>query len=215
MNDRMTNRTKTLAAKDKQHFWHPFTQMRDWCAEEPLIIERGDGTTLFDTDGNAYIDGVSSLWCNIHGHRRPEIDAAVRDQLGRIAHSTMLGSSGPPAIELAERLVSIAPDKLTKVFYSDSGSEAMEIALKIAFQYWRQKGEGRRTKFAALDLGYHGDTIGAVSLGGIPLFHGVYGPLLFEPLRAPEGGHRRGEPVAVDLRGPLPVPAMDQNANGR
>ncbi|MFH1730894.1 MAG: adenosylmethionine--8-amino-7-oxononanoate transaminase, partial [Planctomycetota bacterium] len=124
-------------------------------------------------------------WCNIHGHRKREIDDAVRDQLGRIAHSTMLGLSGPPAIRLAERLARLAPAPLSRVFYSDSGSEAMEIALKIAFQYWRQKGEGRRTKFAALDLGYHGDTIGAVSLGAIPLFHGVYGPLHFESLRAP------------------------------
>ena len=181
----MTDRTQELAAKDKEYFWHPFTQMKDWCDEEPLIIERGEGTTLIDTDGNEYIDGVSSLWCNVHGHRRPEIDAAIRSQLDRVAHSTMLGTSGPPAIELAERLAALAPDGLRKVFYSDSGSEAMEIALKIAFQYWRQKGGERRTRFVALDLGYHGDTIGAASVGGIPLFHAVYGPLLFETLRAP------------------------------
>ena len=182
------SRTQELADKDRKYFWHPFTQMKDWAKEEPpLIIERGEGARLYDTDGNEYIDGVASLWCNIHGHRRPEIDRAIRDQLGRIAHSTMLGSSGPPAIELAERLVRLAPRPLSKVFYSDSGSEAMEIAIKIAFQFWRQRPQGaeRRTKFLALDLGYHGDTIGAVSLGGIPLFHSVYGPLLFETLRAP------------------------------
>ena len=181
----MTDRTRQLAEQDKKYLWHPFTQMKEWADEEPLIIERGEGATLFDTDGNAYIDGVSSLWCNIHGHRKAEIDDAVRDQLDRIAHSTMLGLSGPPAVELAERLVKLAPRPLAKVFYSDSGSEAMEIALKIAFQSQRQKGEGARTKFVALDQGYHGDTIGAVSLGGIPLFHSVYGPLLFETLRAP------------------------------
>jgi adenosylmethionine-8-amino-7-oxononanoate aminotransferase len=181
----MPDRTEDLAAKDKQYFWHPFTQMKDWCGERPLIIERGEGTTLYDTDGSAYIDGTSSLWCNVHGHRRPEIDAAIRGQLDRIAHSTMLGTSGPPAIELAERLVQLAPDGLAKVFYSDSGSEAMEIALKAAFQYWRQKGDDGRTKFVSLDLGYHGDTLGAVSVGGIGLFHNVYGPLLFDGLRAP------------------------------
>ncbi len=181
----MTDRTRELAEKDKEHFWHPFTQMRDWLAEEPLVIERGEGTTLYDTDGNAYIDGVSSLWCNLFGHRRPEIDAAVRDQLGRIAHATMLGTTAPPPIELAERLARLAPGELNKVFYSDSGSEAVEIALKIAFQYWRLKGEEGRTKFVALDLAYHGDTVGAVSVGGIPVFQGLYGPLLFETLRAP------------------------------
>jgi len=181
----MTSPAEELAAKDKRHLWHPFTQMKDWLDEEPLIIERGQGAKVYDVDGNGYIDGVASLWCNIHGHRKREIDDAVRDQLGRIAHSTMLGLSCPPAIELAERLARLAPGPLTKVFYSDSGSEAMEIALKIAFQYWQQKGEPQRTRFVALELAYHGDTIGAVSLGGIPLFHGVYGPLLFDALRAP------------------------------
>jgi len=183
----MTDRASELAAKDKRHLWHPFTQMKDWCEGEPLVIERGEGCTLYDTDGNAYLDGVASLWCNVHGHRRPEIDRAVREQLDRLAHSTILGLTNPPAVELAERLVAITPEPLTRVFYSDSGSEAMEIALKIAFQYWRHKeGEGaRRTKFVALDLAYHGDTIGAVGLGGIPLFQSVYGPLLFETLRAP------------------------------
>ncbi len=173
-----------LAARDKQYLWHPFTQMKDWLDAEPLIIERAEGTTLYDVEGNAYIDGVSSLWCNIHGHRRAEIDEAIRRQLDLVAHSTMLGLSGPPAIELAERLVRLAPPPLRKVFYSDSGSEAMEIALKVAFQARKQRGE-HRTKFVALDLAYHGDTIGVVSLGGIPLFHAVYGPLLFETLRAP------------------------------
>ena len=131
-----------LAAADRAHLWHPFTQQRGWCAEEPLIVERAEGSDLIDTEGRRYIDGVSSLWCNVHGHRHPRIDAAVREQLDRVAHSTMLGLSHPPAIELARRLVEIAPAGLTRVFYSDSGSTATEIALKMAFQYWRQAGRG-------------------------------------------------------------------------
>ncbi len=181
----MNERTRKLAEMDKAHLWHPFTQMRDWQVEDPLIIERGEGTTLYDTDGNAYIDGVSSLWCNVHGHRRPEIDRAIHDQLDRVAHSTMLGLSAPPAVELAERLTELAPDGLDKVFYSDSGSTAMEIALKIAFQYWQQATGEPRPTFIALDQAYHGDTIGAVSLGGITLFHETYRPLLFDAVRAP------------------------------
>src|ERR671915_1748178 len=130
--------TENLAALDHQHLWHPFTQMREWVSEEPLVIEQAEGTDLVDTDGRRYIDGVSSLWCNVHGHRHPRIDAAVRDQLDRVAHSTMLGLSHRPGIELARRLAEIAPPGLTRVFYSDSGSTAAEIALKMAFQYWRQ-----------------------------------------------------------------------------
>src|SRR3954464_7366625 len=120
---------------DRDHVWHAFTQMAEY---EPLLIGRAEGCTLSDVDGRRYIDGVSSLWCNVHGHRHPKIDAAVREQLDRVAHSTMLGLSHPPAIELARRLVEIAPAGLTRVFYSDSGSTATEIALKMAFQYWRQ-----------------------------------------------------------------------------
>jgi adenosylmethionine-8-amino-7-oxononanoate aminotransferase len=180
------SRSDDLARRDADHLWHPFTQMKEWPDEPPLVIERGEGATLFDVDGNAYIDGVASLWCNIHGHRKPAIDAAIRAQLDRIAHTTLLGLTAEPPVRLAERLAALAPDRLNRVFYSDSGSEAMEIALKIAFQYWRQRPDvGTRTKFVALDLAYHGDTIGAVSLGGIPLFHAVYGPLLFETLRVP------------------------------
>jgi adenosylmethionine---8-amino-7-oxononanoate aminotransferase len=176
-----------LVAADRAHLWHPFTQQRDWAGEEPLIVERAEGTDLFDTRGNRYVDGVSSLWCNVHGHRRPEIDAAIRDQLDRVAHSTMLGLSHPGAIELARRLVEIAPPGLTRVFYSDSGSTATEIALKMAFQYWAQRGETRRTRFVSLREAYHGDTIGSVSVGGIDLFHATYRPLLFETLSAAPG----------------------------
>ena len=137
--------------------------------------------------GRRYIDGVSSLWCNVHGHGHPRIDAAVRDQLGRVAHTTMLGLSHRPGIELAQRLVELAPAGLSRVFYSDSGSTATEIALKMAFQYWRQRGEERRTKFVALRMAYHGDTIGSVSVGGIDLFHSLYRPLLFDTLKAEPG----------------------------
>lgn len=179
--------TEELAALDKQVLWHPFTQQAGWEEEPPLIVERARGCTLWDTDGNAYLDGVSSLWCNVHGHGHPAIDAAVRAQLERVAHSTLLGLSHPPAIELARRLTEIAPPGLTRVFYSDSGSTAVEIALKMAFQWWAQRGEPRRTRFVTLREAYHGDTIGSVSLGGIDLFHAVYRPLLFDALHAVPG----------------------------
>jgi len=182
-----SDQTARLRAADKAHLWHPFTQMAEWTAGAGVVIAAGDREFLIDTDGNRYIDGTSSLWCNLHGHRRPEIDAAVIAQLGRIAHSTLLGLASGPSIELAERLVRIAPRGLTRVFYSDSGSTAVEIALKMAFQYWRQlpQPEPRRTKFVSLFLGYHGDTVGAVSVGGIDLFHGLYRPLLFDTIQAP------------------------------
>ncbi|HEY8769323.1 MAG TPA: adenosylmethionine--8-amino-7-oxononanoate transaminase [Thermoleophilaceae bacterium] len=179
-----------LVSADRDHLWHPFTQQRGWEREEPLIVERAEGTDLVDTEGRRYIDGVSSLWCNVHGHRHPVIDAAVREQLDRIAHTTMLGLSHPSAIELAARLVDIAPPGLSRVFYSDSGSTAAEIALKMAFQYWQQQGgeHARKTKFVALRDAYHGDTVGSVSVGGIELFHSLYRPLLFDTLKA-EPGH--------------------------
>ena len=174
-----------LSALDKKYLWHPFTQMADWEKEEILVIERAEGVYLMDTEGRRYLDGVSSLWCNVHGHRVPEIDEAVRDQLGKVAHSTFLGLSNVPAIELAKELISIAPKGLRRVFYSDSGSEAVEIALKMAYQYWRQKGKKKKTKFARLTNAYHGDTLGAVSVGGIDLFHQTYSPLLFKTYEVP------------------------------
>jgi adenosylmethionine-8-amino-7-oxononanoate aminotransferase len=175
-----------LVAADRAYLWHPFTQQRGWCAEEPLIVARAEGTTLIDTAGRRYLDGVSSLWCNVHGHRQPRIDAAVRGQLGRVAHSTMLGLSHPPGIELARRLIELSPPGLRRVFYSESGSAAVEIALKMAFQYWHQRGEPR-TRFIALEDAYHGDTLGSVSVGGIDLFHSLYRPLLFDTLKARPG----------------------------
>ncbi len=169
------------AQLDRDHLWHPFTQQLGWVEEEPLMIERAEGSTLIDGEGRRYIDGVSSLWCNVHGHRHPGIDAAVAEQLGKVAHSTMLGLSHPAAAELAARLVELAPPGLTRVFYSESGSTAVEIALKMAFQYQRQRGgqHARRTSFVHLRDSYHGDTIGSVSVGGIDTFHAAYRPLLF------------------------------------
>ncbi len=178
-------KTEIWRARDRRVLWHPFTQQKLWMEEEFPIIVRGRGVHLWDADGRKYLDGVSSLWCNIHGHGRREIDSAIRRQLGRIAHSTFLGLSNPPAIELAERLVSIAPKGLTRVFYSDDGSTAVEVALKMAFQYWQQNGQPGRTKFISLDAGYHGDTIGAVSLGGVEAFSDVFKPLLFRTIKAP------------------------------
>jgi adenosylmethionine-8-amino-7-oxononanoate aminotransferase len=177
------------AQLDHDHVWHPFTQQQGWSEEEPLVIERAEGSHVIDAAGRRYIDGTSSLWCNVHGHRHPAIDAAVREQLDRVAHSTMLGLSHPGATELAARLVAIAPPGLSRVFYSDSGSTAAEVALKMAFQYQAQRGgdHGRRTSFVKLRGAYHGDTIGSVSVGGIDLFHGAYGPLLFETHAAEPG----------------------------
>lgn len=184
------DRTKYLAKLDKQCLWHPFTQMRDWMYRDILIIDRAKGNYLYDTRGNRYLDGISSLWCNVHGHRKPAIDAAIRRQLNKVAHSTMLGLSNVPAIELAKELVDIAPKGLSRVFYSDSGATAVEIALKMAFQFWRQakeksKEQRAKHKFLTFTNAYHGDTIGSVSLGGMALFHSVYKPLLFPAIQAP------------------------------
>ncbi len=178
--------TRELAAIDKRVLWHPFTQQRGWSEEQPLIVQRAQGCTLYDTDGNAYIDCISSLWCTVHGHAHPVIDAAVRAQLERVAHTTMLGLAHPPAIELAAKLIDLAPPGLSRVFYSDNGSTAAEVALKMAFQYWRHRGE-TRAGFVCLRDGYHGDTIGSVSVGGIDLFHAKFGPLLFETWQAEPG----------------------------
>lgn len=176
---------KSLSEQDKQYIWHPFTQMEEWRQSDPLVIERAEGNWLFDTSGRRYLDGVSSLWVNVHGHRRHEIDEAVKQQLGMVAHSTLLGLASVPSIELARRLVEITPSGLSKVFYSDSGSTAVEVALKIAFQYWRNRGLERKKLFVTLSEAYHGDTIGSVSLGGIDLFHAIFQPLLFHTVSIP------------------------------
>jgi adenosylmethionine-8-amino-7-oxononanoate aminotransferase len=177
------------AQLDHDHLWHPFTQQRDWCEEAPLVIESAEGSHLIASDGRRYIDGNASLWCNVHGHRHPGIDKAVKDQLEKVAHSTMLGLAHPGAAELAGRMVEITPEGLNRVFYSESGSTATEIALKMAFQFQQQRGgqHRRRTSFVHLREAYHGDTIGSVSVGGIDLFHSTYRPLLFKTHAAEPG----------------------------
>ncbi|MCY8718735.1 adenosylmethionine--8-amino-7-oxononanoate transaminase [Bacillus sp. S10C12M] len=176
--------THDLIEKSKKHLWLPFTQMKDY-DENPLIIESGAGIKVKDINGKEYYDGFSSVWLNVHGHRKKELDDAIKKQLGKIAHSTLLGMTNVPATQLAERLIDISPTKLTRVFYSDSGAEAMEIALKMAFQYWKNIGKPKKQTFITMKNGYHGDTIGAVSVGSIELFHRVYGPLMFDSYKAP------------------------------
>ncbi len=207
--------TRRLIELDKAHVWHPFTAMRQWRENEQLIIEGGEGPYLIDTEGRRYIDGVSSLWCNVLGHRVPEIDAAIVGQLGKIAHSTLLGLGNVPSIELAERLVRVAPGnrgmsrvqnpesrveeggkkKLNKVFYSDAGATAVEAAFKMAVGYWFHKGKPEKKGFIGLAGAYHGDTVGAMSVGYSELFHKPFVSMVFpvrametvDALRAPEG----------------------------
>ncbi len=201
-----------LEDTDKKYIWHPFTQMKDWAAGTPTIIEEGSGCRIKDIDGKWYLDGVSSIWVNIHGHRRKEIDDAIREQIGKISHSTLLGLSNVPAIKLAERIIGIMGRSFNcmgnsswlpssgraqqvgvkaempspaKVFYSDNGSTAVEVALKMAFQYWIHKGVEGKNSFLSLTNAYHGDTLGAVSVGGVDIFHKVFGPLLFKTFKAP------------------------------
>lgn len=176
-------RIKRLVDWDKKYLWHPFTQMRDWLTEEPLIIDQAKGPYLTDVRGNRYLDGVSSLWVNLHGHRHALIDRAVKGQIGRVSHSTLLGLSNTPAVELARQLVGIAPKGLEKVFYSDNGSTAVEAAVKIAYQYWQNTGRPAKRHIAHLANSYHGDTLGSVSVGGIDLFHKVYRGLMFKTVR--------------------------------
>lgn len=190
-----------LAAMNKNHLWHPFTQMKDYNNADPLIIERGEGIKLFDVQGRAYYDGFSSVWLNVHGHNVPELNQAITEQLGRVAHSTLLGMANVPAIELAEKLVEITPEGLNKVFYSDSGATGVEIAIKMAFQYWHNKGIRGKTKFVTMNQAYHGDTIGAVSVGAIPLYHDTFRPMLFSSYTIPYPyayRHAGGEAQALE-----------------
>ena len=172
-----------LKQLDHNYLWHPFTQMQEWMNEEPCIISQGDGHYLVDVHGQKYLDGVSSLWCNIHGHRKKELDDAIKAQLDRIAHSTFLGLSHVPGIQLAPKLIAIAPKGLKRVFYSDNGATAVEIALKMAVQYWQLKGQGKRTRIVSLAESYHGDTVGSMSIGYSETFHRFYKSLLFPVLR--------------------------------
>ncbi|MBI5203567.1 MAG: adenosylmethionine--8-amino-7-oxononanoate transaminase [Nitrospirae bacterium] len=193
-----------LEEADKKYIWHPFTQMKEWVDEKPVVISEGRDCLIKDIYGRWYMDGVSSMWVNIHGHRKKEIDDAIKEQIDKISHSTMLGLSNVPAIKLAEKLIKIAQEsevrsqksdknaerrtlnaKLTKVFYSDNGSTSVEVALKMAFQYWIHKGIGGKNTFLSLRNAYHGDTLGAVSVGGVETFHKAFSPLLFKAYSAP------------------------------
>ena len=182
-----------LADLDLSCLWHPFTQHLEWCGTPPLVIHKAEGSWLFDGSGNRYLDGISSLWTNVHGHQHPDLDAALIDQLNKVAHSTLLGLTHPPAIKLAQELLARAPDTLSRVFYSDNGSTAVEVALKMAFQYQQQNGAPERTRFASLSDAYHGDTLGAVSVGSIGLFHRIYRPLLFDGVVLPAPTHPGGQ----------------------
>jgi adenosylmethionine-8-amino-7-oxononanoate aminotransferase len=175
---------------DARHHWHAFTQMAEY---EPLVVERAEGCRLFDIDGRSYLDGASSMWCNVHGHNHPRINAAICEQVGRVSHCTALGMGSDTAARLAKRLADIAPGDLEHVFFSSDGSSANEVALKIAFQYWRQceNPQPQKTKFIALGEAYHGDTLGSASVSGIARFHAIFQPLLFEVIRAPLPDPRR------------------------
>lgn len=204
----MSDREERWIALDKEHVWHPFTQMQQWTQGTPLVIERAEGNHLFDTSGRRYLDGVSSLWVTLHGHNRKEINEAIREQLDRVAHTTLLGLASVPSIELAARLAALAPGALNKVFYSDSGSTAVEIALKQAFQYWQHRGQPAKRLFVHLEHSYHGDTLGAVAVGGIDLFHQLFAPLLVPTLSVPSP-HPYRHPTARS-----PEEARDQALSG-
>jgi adenosylmethionine-8-amino-7-oxononanoate aminotransferase len=215
---------RNLLDWDRTLVWHAFTQMAEY---EPFVIDRAEGCELIGIDGKRYIDGVSSLWCNIHGHRHPKIDAAIRAQLEKVAHVTNLGCSNPTTIQLARRLVDIAPPDLRHVFFSDDGATAVEVAIKMAFQYWQQAERGKRgtgplshkrglspfpprpekTCYLALGDAYHGDTIGSVSVGGVERFHAMFRPLLFETLRVPAPDSYRTPPDLGSRHTPCARPA--------
>lgn len=177
-------KAQALLESSMKHLWLPFTQMSDY-ERDPLIIESGDGIILKDIDGNEYLDGYSSLWLNVHGHNKRELNEAIKEQLDKIAHSTLLGAANVPAVQLAEKLIDISPSNLQRVFYSDSGATSVEIAVKMAYQYWQNIGQTKKTKFVTLKNGYHGDTVGAISIGDIDLYHRVYHSLMFESIKAP------------------------------
>lgn len=176
--------TSDVGARDHAVVWHPFTQQRTWEATDPPVIDRGEGCWLVTEDGERLLDGNSSLWVNLWGHDRPELLEALHDQAERLPHATFLGLTNRPAVDVAERLLRLAPGRLSRVFFSENGAAAVEVALKMAFTYWRRRGEPQRRLFVGLDNAYHGDTLGAVATGGIPAFHDLYGDLLFETRRA-------------------------------
>ena len=175
----------TWLKKDLKYNWHPYTQMKDCRRFPPILIEKAKGIRLYDNKGKVYYDTISSWWCNVHGHNHPEIKKAINNQLKKLDHILFAGFTHKPAIELAEKLVSITPSNLTKVFYSDNGSAAVETALKMSFQYWQNIGRKKKTKFLSLDSAYHGDTVGAMSVSGVDLFNKAFSPLFFKSFKAP------------------------------
>ncbi len=177
--------TAQLRQWDRDHVWHPFTQMQDWERDDQIVIEKGEGCWLIDTDGKRYLDGVASMWTNVHGHCRPELNQALKDQVERLEHSTLLGLASEQSIILAARLAEITPPGLDRVFYSDNGSTAMEVAVKMAYQYQAHRGRPERSRFITFRHAYHGDTLGAVSVGGIDIYHATFKPLMFETVQAP------------------------------
>ena len=186
--------SSNLSALDRAHVWHPFTPMTLWREQDPLIIDRADGEYLIDTQGNRYLDGVSSLWCNVHGHRVPQIDQAIRDQLDKVAHTTLLGLASPPSIELAAMLAERTPGPLNKVFYTDAGATALEVAFKMAVGYWHHSSKPDKNQFVAFTGAYHGDTTGSMSVGFSKVFHTPFLPMLFPvhfaPAPAPGSAYR-------------------------
>ncbi|OAH59661.1 MULTISPECIES: adenosylmethionine--8-amino-7-oxononanoate transaminase [Bacillaceae] len=201
----LTYTYEELSKKNKEYLWHPFTQMKEYNEGNTLIIERGEGRKLYDMQGNAYWDGVSSIWLNVHGHQVKELDNAIQDQLEKIAHSTLLGMANIPSILLAEKVIELMPKGLKKVFYSDSGATAVEIAIKMAIQYWQHKGKKEKHKFITMKEAYHGDTIGAVSVGAIDLYHEAFHALLFPSIKLPypytyRSPHKQEEIVKKSLK---------------
>lgn len=182
----MTDMTSDLLKQyDQKYVWHPFTQMKEWESTPPVVITKGEGSWLIDSENNRYLDGVGAIWTNVHGHCHPFINNAIKEQVDRLEHSTLLGlASEKPAI-LAKKLIDIAPTGMAKVFYSDNGSTAVEIGIKMAFQYWRHLGRPDKSKFISFKNAYHGDTVGAMSVGGVDIFHEVFRPLLFPTIQSP------------------------------
>ncbi len=172
-------------AKDLKYIWHPYTQAKDYQTLPPVLIEKAKGVKLYDNKGRFYYDTIASWWCNVHGHNHPKIKAAIKKQLNSLEHVLFAGFTHKPAILLGQKLVSVTPKNLTKVFFSDNGSTAVETALKMSVQYWANIGRKNKTRFVSLDLGYHGDTVGAMSLGGNTIFNKTFAPLLFESFKVP------------------------------
>jgi adenosylmethionine-8-amino-7-oxononanoate transaminase len=180
----MYDKTKTLDI-DRRHLWHPYTHLKDYADRDPVVMVRGEGNKLFDADGRMYYDTISSWWCNLHGHCQPRLNQAVASQLEHLEHTLFAGLTHPWAAEVADRLSRLLPPDLSRFFFSDNGSTAVEVALKMAFQYWQNRGQRRKTRFVFLENAYHGDTTGAMSVGGIALYHRLYAPLRFKSFQAP------------------------------